>query len=357
MLRTPHLLIAIFAIALHASPIEAKSFAYISLAGENRIAIYNFDEQTGELTPTGDIKLSGGPGALAVSPSRQFLFASIRSVGNLASFRIDPANGALTLISEVAAGADPAYVMPDKQGRFLLSAFYFAGKVDVHAIGEDGSLSKQAVQSIPTDEKAHAILTDRSNRFAFVPHTGPNAIYHFTFDPRTGNLTPHERQPILQTPDNSGPRHLWFHPTKSVAYVSDEQGSSVSVYNMDSKSGMLNPIQTLSSLPAGYRERNSTADIEVDPSGRFVYIANRGHDSLAAYRVEGSGELALIGHAATEQTPRSFNIEPSGRFLIAAGQGSGKLAVFAIDSDKGTLSRRATYVAGKQPWWVLVVRF
>jgi 6-phosphogluconolactonase len=120
----------------------------------------------------------------------------------------------------------------------------------------------------------------------------------------------------------------------------------------------LKPLQTLSSRPAGYNERNATADIEVHPSGRFVYIANRGHDSIAAYRVaEDSGKLALVGHTSTEQTPRSFNIEPSGKFLIAAGQGSGKLAVFAVHKDQGVLSRRATYDAGKQPWWVLVVRF
>ncbi len=352
----------IFALALvvvcsFAAAANAKSFVYVSVAGENRIVVYELDETTGELTLQRSTKVSGGPGALAVAPNQKFLFASIRSVGNLASFRLDAESGSLSRVNEVAAGADPAYVATDKTGRYLLSAYYQAGKVAVHTIDEHGVISSQPLQEVATDEKAHAIITDRSNRFAFVPHTGPNAIFQFLFDAKTGRLTA-DKFVKVQRPANTGPRHIWFHPIRDFAYVSDEQGSSITVYGFDKTKGQLSPLQTVSTLPAGFDQSNSTADIEVHPSGQFVYVANRGHDSIARFQIDSqSGTVKALGQTPTEQTPRSFNIDPRGQFLIAAGQSSGKLATYRIDAQSGDLSRLATYEIGKQPWWVLVVRF
>lgn len=336
---------------------EAKSFVYVSIAGENRIAIYELNETSGEMELRGSTKVSGGPGALAVAPNQKFLFASIRSVGNLASFRLDANSGSLSRVNEVAAGADPAYVSTDATGQFLLSAYYQAGKVAVHTIDEQGFISSQAKQEVATDEKAHAIITDRSNRFAFVPHTGPNAIFQFLFDAKTGRLTADEFAKV-QRPANTGPRHIWFHPSRDFAYVSDEQGSSVTVYRFDRTRGRLSGIQTVSTLPQGFDQSNSTADIEVHPAGQFVYVANRGHDSIAKFQIDPElGTVTALGQTPTEQTPRSFNIDPSGHFLIAAGQSAGKLATYRIDTKSGDLSRLATYETGTQPWWVLVVRF
>ena len=347
---------ALLLLSLCASWAQAKSFVYVSVAGENRIAIYELDEANGELTPNGSVAVSGGPGALTVSPNKEFLFASIRSVGNLASFRINGDSGSLSLVNEVSAGADPAYVATDATGKFLLSAYYRAGKVAVHSIDSQGAISNKPTQEVATDDKAHAIVPDQSNRFAFVPHTGPNAIFQFKFDAATGNLTANDTPKLLR-PLDTGPRHIWFHPTGAFAYVSDEQGSSITVYRFDPAIGKLSPIQTLSTLPNGFDERNSTADIEVHPSGRFVYVANRGHDSIAKFKIDSaSGRVTAMGQTYTEKTPRSFNIDPSGRYLIAAGQAAGKLATYRINADSGDLTRLATYEIGKQPWWVLAVR-
>lgn len=352
----------IFAFALvvvcsFAATANAKSFVYVSVAGENRIAVYELDETSGELTLQGSTEVSGGPGSLAVSPNQKFLFASIRSVGNLASFRLDAESGSLTLLNEVSAGADPAYVAADKLGRFLLSAYYQAGKVAVHAIDEQGRIGNEAIQEIITDDKAHAVITDRANQFAFVPHTGPNAIFQFRFDVKTGKLAANEVAKV-QRPPSTGPRHIWFHPTRDFAYVSDEQGSSITVYGFDETKGQLSPLQTVSTLPAGFDQPNSTADLEVHPLGRFVYVANRGHDSIARFQIDSElGTVTALGQTPTERTPRSFNIDPSGQFLIAAGQSSGKLATYRIDAKSGDLTLLAAYETGDQPWWVLIVRF
>ena len=150
-----------------------------------------------------------------------------------------------------------------------------------------------------------------------------------------------------------GPRHLWFHPKLPVAFSSDEQGSSITSYDINTK-GLLSTRETLSTLPGDFRGKNSTSDIEVHPSGKHAYVANRGHDSIAVFSIDSSGKLNHQGNAPTEKTPRSFNISPDGRHLIAAGQNSGKLAIYKI-GDNGSLQLIATNEVGSKPWWVLIV--
>ncbi len=244
----------------------------------------------------------------------------------------------------------------DPSGSFLLSAYYRAGKVMVHAIDPSGKLSEQATQSVPTAQKAHAIVADRSGRFVFVPHTGPNLIFQFLFDAQLGKLTPNDPSQVVR-PQQSGPRHLWFHPHADFAYGSDEQGNSITAYRLDARGGRLDAIQTLSSLPAeDAAAGKSTSDIEVHPTGKFVYIANRGHDSISCYALDqATGEMRYSANTKTEKTPRSFNIDPAGRYLIAAGQNSATLACYTIQPD-GTLSPVGTTPTGSNPWWVLIVR-
>ncbi len=335
-------------------PALGGTYLYVSVAGENKISLFSVDPESGALNHQADVETAGKPGSLAVDPSRQFLFAALRSTGALASFKIDSATGTLTPLSTTVVEVDPSYVKIDATGKYLLSAYYRAGKVAVHAIA-DGRIGPEAVQWTETDEKAHAVLIDASNRFVYVPHTQPNAIFQFHFDGGSGLLSPNSPAKTT-TPENSGPRHGWFHPNGRFAYFDMEQGSSVTAFHVDAKTGALDSFQTVSTLPTDFSERNSCADLELTPSGKFLYVSNRGHDSIACFAVDAeSGQLTLVEQEATLQTPRSFNVGPSGRFLYAAGQGSGKLASYRIDGDTGELTRLETYSVGGQPWWVLVV--
>ncbi len=338
-----------------ASITVACEFVYISLDGENRIAVYSVDESSGELTAVANVKTPSPPGGLTSDPKNRFLYASLRRAGKLASFRINQ-DGGLTLINVVAAGADPDYVATDRTGRFLLTAYYVAAKVAVHQISKDGSISEKPLQEIATDTKAHAIMMDASNRFAFVPHTGPNAIYQFRFDEKTGRLTPNVPL-IVDTGANTGPRQLAFHPKLDVVFFDYEQACAIAAFNLNHKTGQLSFRERLSSVPDNFRETRSNARIEIHPSGKFVYVANRGHNSLAGYRIDSqSGNLTSLGQTPTEPTPRGFAIDPTGRFLYAAGQSSDRLAAFSISKKDGALYRFATYEVGKQPWWVHVIR-
>jgi 6-phosphogluconolactonase len=357
---------ALFTIA----PTLAADVVYVSIAGEKRIAIYQIDSADGRLTRVGDTATTGEPGALTTDAKRRYLFAALRSSGELAAFRIEPNTGKLTHINTVPGGADPAHISVDKQGKFLLTAYYVAGQITVHTIAEDGSLSKQPRQTFKTKEKAHAIVFDPREWAVLVPHTGPDVIYALYRSGKTGEIEP---APIFrsefETPKKTGPRHLVFHPTLEirggvdcdarVAYVANEQGGSVTMYH-----AILNPInwllqakQTLSTLPADYHGTNACAEIRLHPSNRFLYVSNRGHDSIAGFRIDKeTGELTSLGQTPTEQTPRSFDIDPSGKFLFAAGESSGRLAAYRVHELSGLLERIGTYDLGKMPWWVMAVR-
>lgn len=327
---------------------------YCSAATEQSLDLLSLDPATGLLTKESRLATPGEPGALTVSPDRRFLFASMRSTGRLCSFRIDPPTGRLDPISVVEAGADPAQISVDHTGRFLLTAYYVAAKVTVHQIGPGGNISEQPLQTIDTAKNAHAIVPDAGNRFAYVPHTGPNLIFQFSFDARSGQLGPLEPD-RLQRPAQTGPRHLTWHPTQPVAYINNEQSSSVTVYEQQPAGG-LQPGVTERSLPADFSGPNSTAEIQIHPSGRFLYVANRGHDSLAVLQVNKSGrELKFIGCEPTEPTPRSFHIDSTGRYLLAAGESSGRLQVFRIDEQTGRLQSVVVEPVGPRLWWVLTV--
>ena len=336
-----------------------QTHIYLSIAGENRIAIYTFNVSNSDIELQENINVSGSPGPLALSPCGNYLYAGLRSSREIASFRINEETKHLSHLRTVQLDADTCYIATDKTGNFLLSAYYGAGKVTVHAIGDDKTVQGETLQTVETDIHAHCVETDASNRFAFVPHTVPrNAIYQFHFDEDTGTLT---QNPVgnLNPGAPIGPRHFCFHPSKPILYFSNEQGSSVSAYTLweEEHPGTLIDLQEdLSTLPADFEEDNTCAQIHIDPQGQFLYVSNRGHDSIAGFAVDAeSGKLSAIGQQLTEPTPRVFNIDETGNFLFAGGQGSGRLATYRINRQSGELSPLTTYDVGESPMWVLFV--
>jgi 6-phosphogluconolactonase len=315
------------------------------------------DAATGQLTPKGEVPVAGGPSPLTMSPDRKVLYVGHRNVPGISSFRIDPGTGGLTQSGTVSPEAPPTFLSTDRKGRFLLSAYYQGARTAVHPLGADGSVGGPPIEWLETATGAHAMQTDPSNKFAFVPHiagNGPNAIFQFRFDETTGHLTPNS--PFKVEPaEHLGPRHFCFHPTQNILYFSNEQGCSVTGYRLDTSAGTLSAFQTITTLPAGYSERNTCSQIQISPSGKFLYAPNRGHDSIASFAVDGSsGRLTAIGHMATEAVPSAFSLDPEGHFLFAAGSASNRLAAYRVNSDTGALTPLGTYDVGKRPMWVLI---
>ena len=332
----------------------AKDWLFVTLLEKKQIVTFERHPESGMLTRLGTTDCPAEPACMAASPDRRTLFVSFRSTGQLASFQIDQTNCALELLSIASGGDDPAYLLPDRRGRFLLSAYYQSNKVCVHALTPGGEINSKPFQTVPTAEKAHGVVLDSQNRLAFVPHTGANRIYQFRFDPQSGLLSASD-PPFVATNEVDHPRHIALHPSDRWAYVSNEAGDSLGVFEI-SKSATLRRIQTVSSLPDGFDgARNSTARLEMTPDGRFVYVANRGHDSIAGFAIDQATGLATsLGQTPTEQTPRSFTIESKGRYLYAAGQGTGRIAAFRIGRD-GSLKRFQTIDAGPIAWWAQAV--
>jgi len=253
--------------------------------------------------------------------------------------------------------ANPTYLATDRKGRYMLSAYYQGAHAAVHPIGTDGAVGEPPIEWLETAPGAHAMQTDRSNKFAFVPHIagrGPNAIYQFKFDENTGHISANS-PPRVEPEETLGPRHYCFHPTLDILYFSNEQGCSVTGYRLDTSTGTLSAFQTITTLPDGYTETNTCSQIQISPSGKFLYVGNRGHNSIAGFSVDAStGNLTAIGQALTEPVPSAFSLDPQGDFLFAAGSESGRLMSYRINRDTGELTPLETLFVGKRPICVLI---
>ncbi|MEE8304094.1 MAG: lactonase family protein [Candidatus Tectomicrobia bacterium] len=333
------------------------TYMYITLQGDDQILRFVMDPDTGSFDLQETIAISGAPAPLAISPDRTFLYVGRRSDFEISSYRINQQTGGLSPIGTVSLEGEPCHMATDRSGKFLLSAYYQAGHAAVHPIGADGAANGPPVEWLATATGAHCFQTDPSNQFAFLPHIagkGPNAIYQYRFDAQTGHVTPNI-PPTVNPEREDGPRHYCFHPNQNILYFSNEQGCGVTAYHFDVSTGTLSPFQTVSTLPDDFDGRNSCAQIQITPSGQFLYAPNRGHNSIAGFAVEAAtGQLTPIGHFPTEPVPRAFSIDPTGNFLYAAGLESGRLAAYRIDQTTGTLSHLETYAVGERPMWVLI---
>lgn len=325
---------------------------YITLQGDDNIAIYNLNSETGDLTHQEDIYAPGGPAPFAVSPDKTRAYVGLRDDLKIASYDIDESTGLLTRSGTVDLESDPCYVSVDNTGRHLLSAYYAAGHIAVHPIDESGAVGAAPTEWIATRHRAHCAQTDSSNSYTFLPHVDDsNSIYQYKFDDQTGKLTPND-PPIIEPPEGHGPRHYVYHPNGNFIYFDNEQDSSVTAYRFDSNSGTIEAFQTLSTLPNDWSGSNSNAQIHMSPDGKYLFVGNRGHNSIAMFSVDGdSGELKSLGQQASLGTPRAFGIDPRGTFMIVGGLDNGDLANYIINPD-GTLTHLETRQVGDQPMWI-----
>jgi 6-phosphogluconolactonase len=321
------------------------------------IYLYRLNLSSGDLKHVGTTPGVKDPSHLALAPSRRYLYAvneveefAGKKSGALSAFAIDQRTGQLRLLNQQPSlGGAPCYVTVDRTGRFALVANYSGGNVAVLPIRSDGRLGEATDvkqdegSSINLDRQqgphAHCIVLDPTNRFAYTCDLGTDKIMSFRFDRRRGKLIPNKR-PWVAVKPGAGPRHLTFHPSGKYAYLMNEMHVTVSAFAVDRIRGNLIEMQTLPTLPREPTVADSGADIHVSPDGRFLYCSNRGHDSIAAFKVHPqSGKLTFVAHESTGgETPRNFAIDPTGKFLLAANQNSDNIVSFRRDSKTGRLS-------------------
>ncbi len=352
--------------------------SYTSGGKSKGIVAFRFEMPAGSesvsLTPLGVAAEVVNPSFLAVDAKRRLLF-SVNEVdkhegkptGAVSAFSMNPQTGMLTLLNQQASmGAGPCHVLIDKTGKNVLVANYGSGSVAVFPITPDGKLGdpSSVIQHRGTsiDPKrqegphAHCVTIDPANQFVFVCDLGLDKVMIYRFDAAAGKLTAND-PPFATIKGGSGPRHMTFGADGKFAYVNNEMASTVTVFAYDAKAGALNELQTISTLPEGYKGDTSTAEIAVHPSGKFLYVSNRGHDSLAIFNIDqAKGTLTYVENFSTGgKTPRHFGIEPSGKYLIAENQGSGSMMVCAIDPQSGRLKSSGAMVEVGAPVCVVFV--
>ena len=327
-----------------------------------------FDTSTGRLsTPIAAAELAN-PSWVTLSRDGRFLYAvsevgapDARGVpsGFVVAYAID-GSGKLTELNRVSSrGADPCHLAISRSGRAVAVANYTGGSTVWFGVGADGRLgaatSDQHTGKGPNaqrQERAHAHSVDFTpdDRHLLSCDLGNDRVYVYRHDLATGTIGAHEPAFVGVEP-GSGPRHLALHPSLRYAYVLAELASAVATFAWNASDGTLVQRQRVSTLPLGTTTENTTAEIAVHPTGRFVYASNRGHDSIAVFSVDArNGHLTLLANTPTGgKTPRNFAVEPSGRWLLAANQRSDTIVTFAIDPTKGTLSRTGAAVEVPRP--------
>jgi 6-phosphogluconolactonase len=286
------------------------------------------------------------------------------AAGSVTSFRVDEMTGQLeALNTESSRGADPCHLTLDASEHTLAVANYTGGNFALVPVGPGGRLQPATAVlthtgSGPNRERqeaphAHAVVFDPTNRFLLGADLGTDRVWSYRFTARTGGAVPNA-PPGAPVAAGAGPRHLAWHPNGRFLFSVNELLSTVTSFRWDRASGRLTPGTTVSTLPQGFVGENSTAEIAVHPNGRFLYASNRGHDSVAVFRIGEAGDLQRMENVPTRgQTPRNFALSLDGRWLIAANQTSGTLAVFRIDTVTGKLSPVGSTVSVEAPVCVL----
>lgn len=332
------------------------------------IYLMRMSRRTGAMSIVGVAAETTNPSFVALSPDGTSAFA-VNEVGDVdghpagavSAFGRDSASGTLQLLASAPTnGAAPCYASTDRSGRFLFVANYGGGSVAMFPILASGAIGAMAgfIQHHghgPDAERqegphAHCVIPDPSNRFVLVADLGLDRIMVYRFDAAAGKLNTSTAAQGILAP-GSGPRHLAFHPGGRVLYVTNELSSTVTAFRYDPDTGSLTELQTIAAVNEPTAVRNAPADIHLHPSGRFLYMSNRGHNSIAVFAIDpGTAKLTAVQLAPTEgDWPRNFAIDPSGDFLIVANQRSDSIHSFRVDATTGRLTSTGQRVSLPAP--------
>jgi 6-phosphogluconolactonase len=314
-----------------------------------------FDSRTGALTPAVLAAEADNPSYLAIRPDGDFLY-SVNEVGDFQGQNTGAVSayaighrGQLRFVNQLPShGADPAHISVTASGRHVLVANYTGGNVSSYVVGHGGALSDgNTVPDVgvpgphPNQDAAHAhfIVEGSIRGLIYVADLGVDRVFLYDLDGHTGHLAPHAAQPFVTLAPGSGPRHIAFHPNQRFLYTNNELATAASVFARNPHDGSLTepPLQTVSTIPLPFASRHDNAELQISADGRFLYVSNRGHDSITTFSVNRkTGALTPIDNIpAGGKEPRDFKLDPSGKFLIVGHQISDTVVVFRLNRHTG----------------------
>lgn len=333
------------------------------------IGVYRMDAGTGDWKPIQLLKDIPNPSFLAFDRTESFLYAVHGDLGEVSAFRIAPKTGEIAFINKQdCGGKNPVHLTPDLTNKFMLVANYATGTLGALPINADGSLGALSdiakVPGEPGPHKSqqkgihpHQIPYASGNRFLIVPDKGGDKVSVFRFDPASGKFAANDPASIAAR-EGAGPRHMAFHPALPIAYLVNELDSTIGTYAWDGEKGTLKGLQLLPATPADFMGNNTSAGIAIAPSGKFVYLSNRGHDSITTYAVDpASGLLRAISWTSTQgKQPRFFTLDPTGSFLYAANENSDSIVTFKVNAATGELTSTGQVISTGSPTCVVFSR-
>jgi 6-phosphogluconolactonase len=371
--RVVHLISIVLLLALATlSANGADMYVYFGTRGSGAgkgFSLSHFDTDTGVLTKPKYLLDAESPAFFVIHPDGQHLYTCNstntfqgKPEGSISAYSIDPKTGKLALLNrKPSGGANPSYITIDKTDRYALIANYQGGNIAVLAINPDRSLGDRtgfaqhtgsSVNPIrQTKPYAHSIVLDPGNRFALVPDLGVDKLFIYRFNEKDGSLAPND-PPFATVKPGSGPRHVKFHPNGKWVYLINEMGCTVTGFTWDAAKGSLTEFQTVSTLPEGFTNTNTCAELEVHPNGRFLYGSNRGHDSIVVFAIDqATGKLMLVERVSSRgKWPRNFTFDPTGQWILCTNHNSDNAVVFRVDEATGKLTQAGPPVAVPYPF-------
>ena len=340
-----------------------------SVRGSEGIYVFSFDRKAGTMQPLQSVSNAKSPSFLALHPSGNYLYSVNEGAdknGGVSAYAIDHATGKLTFLNgQSSLGAGPCHVSIDKTGKTAFVSNYGGGSLTVLPINADGTLGAATdhVQDTGTgpnaqrQEKAHvhSATVAPDNRFVYVADLSTDKLNIFDIDTKTSKVKP-AQMPFVTVKPGSGPRHFAIHPNGKYAYLVEELTSAVAVFSRNAQTGALTLIEdNVKTLPADFSGQNTSADIHIDPSGKFLYQSNRGRNALAIFAIGNDGKLTPIGDQPTEgKTPRNFLIDPKGEFVFVAHQDTDNITIFRRDPKTGKLTYTGQSVKVPAPVCVIM---
>ena len=343
-------------IGMAAQAQSTKEIMYVgtySVRGSEGIYVFEFDRKAGTMQPIQATSNGKSPSFLAIHPSGNYLYAvneGADKTGGVSAYAIDKATGKLTFLNgQSSLGGGPCHISIDQTGQTAFVSNYGGGSLAVLPIKADGTLG-EATDSVrdagsgPNAQRqekphVHSATLAPDNRFVYVADLSTDKLNIFDVDVKASKVKP-AQTPFASVKPGSGPRHFTFHPNGKYAYLVEELTSTVAVFSRNAKTGALTLLtDNVKTLPDDFTGQNTSADIHVDPSGKFLYQSNRGHNSLAIFAIGNDGKLTKVGNQPTEgKTPRNFLIDPKGDYVFVAHQDSDNITIFKRDQKTGELT-------------------
>ncbi|QKZ12060.1 lactonase family protein [Spirosoma sp. KUDC1026] len=370
------LVLSLLGVMNYLSALAQKEIIYVgtySVRGSEGIYVYEFDRKTGKMQQIQTIGNSKSPSFLALHPSGNYLYSvnegsqsGPNKAGAVSAYAIDAKTGKLTFLnSQSSLGSGPCHVSIDRTGKTVFVSNYGGGSLAVLPVLEDGKLAAASDSVIDVgngpdkqrQEKphVHSAILSPSNKTVYVSDLGTDQVNQLRVNALTATVES-AKPPFVAVKPGSGPRHLTFHPNGQFAYLAEELTSSVAVFRRNTATDELSLVQDgVKTLSDDFNGKNTSADIHVDPMGKFLYQSNRGENTLAIFAIDQNGMLTKVGSESTMgKDPRNFLIDPKGNYLFAANQNSDNIVLFRRDAKTGKLTYSGQTIAVPSPVCVLI---